>query len=432
MKRKDFQAAIAYQWRSIFYKQKAGIGNHASVNFMNIGNAWSSLERWDSAQLNYDRALRLCILTNDKYRRADIYYNLSESLEAQGKFHEALSYARAYADLRDSLLSEQGEKAVAEMVTKYKTERKEAENRLLKQENDLKELRLGQTRSRNNFLLAGIGMLIVILLLSLLVLRQRTRNNWKLREQSEQISRQNSTLKELNKQLIESEEALNAANEAKDQLLSLIIHDISGPVKSLEHFSLASDRSASVMDPRQMREAISKFSTSSVKLSQLVSNLVTFAMTGKKRLKAHIVDVKMNELIGEVVELYQPQVNEKNITAAIAAHGAQVFPTDPDLMMVVLRNLVSNAVKFSPVGGTIRIIFDEEKKMLQVTNGGVGISSEVVSRIVGEGNVTPSAGTGSERGLGIGLQLVRRAVELLGGKLEINSGDGTVFTVFFA
>ena len=226
-------------------------------------------------------------------------------------------------------------------------------------------------------------------------------------------------------------EELQKLNATKDKFFSIIAHDLKSPFNSILGFSQILEE--------QMREkdytAIEKYSKiiyeSSERAVKLLMNLMEWSRSQTGRMEFNPEYCEMAELIQEVTILLDGSALQKLITInRVLPHTIRIF-ADKAMISTVVRNLISNAIKFTMPGGTITISMEQTQTELVFTvqDTGIGISKSGMEKLfrIEESFSTP--GTQKEKGTGLGLILCKDFVELHGGKIGVESelGKGSAF-----
>jgi len=237
--------------------------------------------------------------------------------------------------------------------------------------------------------------------------------------------------KQAERALRESEKQLRELNATKDKFFSIIAHDLKSPFNSIIGFS---NLLAEQMKEKNY-EGIEKYAEiiqhSAMKALDLLLNLLEWSRSQTGRMEFHPEFCELVSNIKEVTELLNDAAHQKSIT--ISRHLPHNLPVFADTAMIstILRNLISNAIKFTPSGGTIDIYAtsDRNNVEIKVSDNGVGMDEKIINRLFKiEENVT-SIGTANEKGTGLGLILCHEFVEKHGGKIWVESkpGKGSAF-----
>ncbi len=232
-------------------------------------------------------------------------------------------------------------------------------------------------------------------------------------------------------QLKHIRESLTHANAMKDKFFSIIAHDLRNPFNHLLGFSeLLLERFDELSDERK-KEFITNIYNSSQNVYKLLENLLSWSRLQLGKFEWNPGFFSLKEVVDETLDLLNHQAANKNITLASGLDDQTTVYADADMIKTVVRNLVSNAIKFSNEGGKIQLNTAVKENMLclMVDDKGVGLSTEDCEKLFKIDAHFTRYGTSSESGSGLGLILCREFVEKNGGKIEVESaiGKGSVF-----
>lgn len=241
--------------------------------------------------------------------------------------------------------------------------------------------------------------------------------------------------RKINKQ----KEHLEELNATKDKFFSIIAHDLKNPFNAILGFSELLHQDYETLEEPQKREIIDLLYENSQHTYKLLENLLEWSRSQSGAIKYTPSPTDIKALVDENVNLFQPVADKKGIRLKSAISESLSIATDPHLINTVIRNLVSNALKFTPEKGEISIaaityLGDEEKEMVEiaVSDNGIGISPGNQEKLFTLGRNYSSKGTAQETGTGLGLILCKEFVEKCGGKIQLESevGKGSVFRFF--
>jgi PAS domain S-box-containing protein len=250
----------------------------------------------------------------------------------------------------------------------------------------------------------------------------------KIQQQSEELNQQAQTLKKANVQL----EQLNAT---KNKFFSIIAHDLKNPFQAIFGFSELLMRNYGDFDDPQKMELLGMIKTSSESAYNLLENLLQWARTQTERIKFSPVDIDLGELIEQNISLSQGSAENKHISLVSQLNCTDKAFADKNMINLVIRNLISNAIKFTNDGGiiTVQCAQDEKDKellSLSIADTGIGISSDNIKKLFRIDEYFSTSGTAGESGTGLGLILCKEFVEKNRGTIRIESEleVGTTFT----
>jgi len=170
------------------------------------------------------------------------------------------------------------------------------------------------------------------------------------------------------------------------------------------------------------------------RLTSMVDHLISDAMADAFDISIRREPVDIAALVSEVADANQPLAVNKQQSIAVSAPSNFMMMCDADRMREAIDNLISNAIKYSPIGGRISVLVNDEdsKTVIRVADEGAGLSPEDLSRLFGRFQRLSAKPTAGESSTGLGLSIVKRIVDMHGGKVTANSGGpglGSTFTI---
>jgi signal transduction histidine kinase/CheY-like chemotaxis protein len=229
---------------------------------------------------------------------------------------------------------------------------------------------------------------------------------------------------------------LRRSNEFKNEILGTVAHDLRNPLGViLGRAEMMNELVA--MDPVQIekiRDQLGHIRASATQLTEMVNDLISDAMMDAHNIAIRREQVDLVTMLGEVMNANRALAEKKNQTLQLIAPAHQMWSCDPDRLREAVDNLISNAIKYSPVGGNIEMTMSvaDDNILIRVADEGAGLSEEDVSRLFGRFQRLSARPTGGESSTGLGLSIVKRIVELHGGSVAAQSpgpGRGTTFTI---
>lgn len=241
----------------------------------------------------------------------------------------------------------------------------------------------------------------------------------------------------LNSDYVRSLEAKNAeleaSNRAKERLFSVVAHDLRGPVGNLRTSLELLESDA--LSHEEFRALVSDLATDIEKSHACVENLLSWSATQLGGIKVEIDRHNLRSLIAESEKSCSFAAKRKGVHLHTAVDAQAYVFADGQKMQVVFRNLLTNAVKFTPTGGDVNVTARREGDYWTavVADSGVGMDPErAASLFSGDGVGYSTPGTASERGLGLGSEICREFVKLCGGTITAESQLGAGTRVFVA
>ena len=255
--------------------------------------------------------------------------------------------------------------------------------------------------------------------------------------QEDVIIKQNEELIELNTGLEEKvtqrTKELQELNATKDKFFSIIAHDLKNPFNTLMGFSELLIQSFDGFPPEKVKEYIGIIHDTSKSSYALLENLLEWSrsQTGRIKVAPEIFDLK--EIINDNFELLITQASKKNISLVSELPPSMPVFADENMINTVIRNLISNAIKYTPEGGKITISEekDDNSHTLKIKDSGVGISEENIPKLFRIDQNFSTNGTAQETGTGLGLILCNEFVRKNNGKIWVESevDKGSTFSI---
>ncbi|MBP7461950.1 MAG: hybrid sensor histidine kinase/response regulator [Candidatus Delongbacteria bacterium] len=250
-------------------------------------------------------------------------------------------------------------------------------------------------------------------------LLQTLNNGIENQRMKRQIIHQNQKLQQMNQQL-------QLANSTKDRFFSIIAHDLRSPFNGLLGLVQFMRESIQELSKEDISQALMELQQHSETVYELLQNLLEWSKMQSDQISYRPAPVELNELIKNIVRLNTVTAEQKGLTFEHRCPESARISTDSNLLNTILRNLVSNAVKFTPFGGSIRleVTLEPERVIMVVSDTGIGIPEENLSRLFRIDHKFSTPGTAGERGTGLGLILCHELAGILGGELRIESPSG--------
>jgi len=394
------------------------------ANLSNIGDVYVEKNKFNIALNYYNEALTIAKNQNSVRLLKDVYLDMSVLYNKQGDFKNAYEFFKKSIVLKDSIMSDKYNNEIAELKVKYESDKKENENKLLIKDNELQSERI-KNEKKQKIIFAALS--VIIFLVGVFVFIQyRTKQilNKQLEQINKQIKNQNNTLKKLNKELIDSEEKLTLSNSTKDQLISMLSHDLFNPVTSLINYTNLILTSSNKKSNEELLDALIKINRTVIPLKDLLDNMLQWARSQRSSLQVNFEEVNLNTVIFEIINLYQPVANFKQIRIIYSPVTEVIANTDRLMISFILRNIINNAVKFSPKEKEINIEATQNKNLIMIIikDEGNGFNNEILNQL--NNNLTKDL-KGKVNASGIGLSVSRRFIELLNGKIEFKNVNET-------
>lgn len=233
-------------------------------------------------------------------------------------------------------------------------------------------------------------------------------------------------------QILKKNMELNEANAQKDKLFSIIAHDLKNPFGHILNFSgLLLDHYDHYSESRR-KQFIELINKSSQQIYLLLENLLDWSRSQSGKMDFFAQNIDLEKIVMEVVNLLNYTATSKNINLYMSVPPGMILYVDEFMLKTVLRNLIGNAIKFTPDNGTVQIAAknSNNETIISVIDNGVGMDIELAGSLFTLDLSLTQPGTRGEKGTGLGLLLCKEFVERHGGKIWVNStpGTGSVFS----
>lgn len=241
------------------------------------------------------------------------------------------------------------------------------------------------------------------------------------------------TIRNQQTQLQEQADQLKALNASKDKFFFVISHGLQSPFEDLLHFTEFIAEHIGHCSQEEIKEIVGTLRNSVENLHELLKNLFTWSGIQRGTIEFYPQYIDIREIVNRNLKLFMPVAEQKHVTLRSLIQDEMVVYADASMTYAIIRNLVSNALKFTDAGGKVRIsaAHNETCVEVSVSDTGVGMSEEDLSKLFRIDVKHQQIGTAGEEGTGLGLILCKELVKKNSGTLSIESeaGKGTTVTV---
>ncbi|MBB3969454.1 tetratricopeptide repeat-containing sensor histidine kinase [Mucilaginibacter phyllosphaerae] len=474
----DTEKAIEYFNKSLMIRQKIGDINGIGISRLGLGRAYIQQKKYAAALASLDTALKNMRLLGDKYFEANVLNSIADAYNSSNNYDKAIDYGNQSLNLARFVKSKTvGYEALNNLVIAYKkkgdlknalkyqteyvlTKDSIREEQMIKDvsliemgrmrsENaDLEKSNLAITAKNSDYLLkinkystviiaTCIVLASAILFLGVLYRRNQSKHaiNKLLTKQKEEIALINNELALLNKEINTQMELSNAQNiqlerlnHIKNKFFSIVSHDLRSPLSTLQTL-LAIYREGDIAE-KELGELLVKLEDTILTTGNFLDNLLEWSKNQLEGLQVNPVNFNVSSSINENISLFTTKIELKKLRVSNIAPGHLEAFADRNMINLVLRNLLSNSIKFCSTGD--EIIFDayvkHDRIMICIKDTGPGISAEESEKLFSLEH-TLSTGTQGEKGNHLGLILCRDMVMQNKGTInfETRPGGGTCF-----
>ncbi len=251
----------------------------------------------------------------------------------------------------------------------------------------------------------------------------------------DRVAQRTRALMQANRRLSSQWLRLQRANGFKNEILGTVAHDLKNPLGVIlgrtemltELIGASSSKESITAQVEHIRDATKR-------LTSMVDHLISDAMADAFDITIRREPVDIAALVSEVAEANQPSAMNKQQVISVSAPTGRPTMCDSDRMREAIDNLVSNAIKYSPIGGQIALLVthDDVNTVIRITDEGAGLSPEDLGRLFGRFQRLSAKPTAGESSTGLGLSIVKRIIDMHGGKVTADSagpGQGSTFAI---
>ena len=484
----DFNKSLVYYLEALKIKEEIGDKWGISNISLNIGMIYVELQNYNKAFLYLKKGLKLAETIESKHLLKDSYVNFSELYTAKEDYQKALEYYKLYTATKDSIFTEESSGKIAEMQTKYETEKKENENEILKKDNDIQKLEINKQQNlRNSFIVISILVLILAFVIYTRY-RSKQKTNIILNQKNNEIENANTELNQKNKQITKQKNQLSITLEelretqkmltdtahraGMAEIATGILHNVGNVLNSVKVSSqilkekIISSKVNNLTKVLALMEEhfdnIGAFITSDEKGKMLPEYLLKVGVTLKEEqdnsLKElsilhnginHIEDIiavqqsyagvsglvekiVLSEMMDDVLKMHSEMFRKYKIKITKKYSKTKPILIEKGKLIQVFVNLLKNAKESLEMKDeknriiTINILENEAYQVIEIVDNGIGIVKKNLGRIFSYGFST------KKDGKGFGLHTSALAMTEMKGKLIAESegiGKGAKFII---
>jgi signal transduction histidine kinase/Tfp pilus assembly protein PilF len=415
---KNDEKSLANHVVALEIRQRLGDKAAIAESYNNIGALYYQQKNIERAVANVDLALAAAQASQDQEQMRKSYDLLSLCLRDAGDFQKALRYRELFVEMTDFIQRDMNQQKLVDAQTSYLIDKKQTEIHKLESIRKARERELAAERRTKIILYALVGLAAVVLVLILYLYFLKRRTNKILQVAHDTVRDQNIQLTDL--------------NATKDKFFSIISHDLKGPLNSLTSFSGLLINHTDSLSKDEIKMLAKDLDKSLKNLFALLENLLEWSrsQTGNIEFKPERFD--LTSLLQQNKELLNTQAQNKNISLVFNPDSTLSVDAHRHSVNTVVRNLISNAIKFTPQGGTITLSTEVKENLLVVSvkDTGVGMPKEVLDKLFRIDTKHTTKGTADEKGTGLGLILCKDFIEKNGGRIWVTSevGKGSIFS----
>jgi signal transduction histidine kinase len=421
----QYDRALKYYSEAQQISEKNNDINSLATILLNTGAIYVKKGQPDKSFRYFGESLKYADAVNSISVKRDVYKNLCDIYNFRNDYKKALGYYELYEAANDSINSHESKLKIKELELKYTAENFKNEIELLKRDNEIKNLRLTRLRF-------GIISLVLILTLGGIIWSVYLKRSRLKRETNDLLTQKNRELEAALRKLKDSESNLKELNATKDKFFSIIGHDLRNPLNALLGFSelLSGNSRQYTMEEIRMYNKI--INDSARNMHQLIENLLDWSRSQSGSIDFSPRYCDLLQVTNDIQSIFNIQISKKKISVLNNIPINMKVFADKNLLSTILRNLISNAIKFTPQGGYITLSAEKSNGNINisVTDTGIGMTKEQIGNLFKIDTNLTKAGTSEEKGTGLGLILCKEFVEIHKGSIWVESKPekGSIFT----
>ena len=393
---------------------------------LELGNLNKNMGNNSQAISYYLSSLSNCKETNIDELLRDNYNGLYECYLHKPDYINALKYHVLLLEEEKKILNVENNRQTAVLNITFDTERREEAEKTLRKNVELSNLKMKQNKTFMWLAISGLCFTIILCFLMYSRFENKRQANLKLKKLNIKITEQNKKLELLNAEL-------KSANNEKDKLFSIIAHELRNPLYWFQNLAEMLSQKFQTMPVENMKKSLLALDESAKNAFHLMDNLLQWSRSRLNRITPKTSVYNLREVVTNSVQMFNTILDYREIEFKNTIAENVTILGDQELLSCVIRNLVSNAIKYTPCGGAINISCSEKNGLctILVSDTGKGINTNIISKLFNENNYNSTAGLMQEQGSGLGLKLCKEFVELNGGKIWIKSKEDSGTQIYF-
>ena len=386
-----------------------------------IASIFCTQGKYEEAISAYKISIRLAHqFKRELFLKMQIHQGLAELYQKKGDYKLALENHLLYSQYNDSIIEKDKLEQIANLEKQYETEKKENEIIRLNTRHDLTNIQLSKNKQLKQLAFITAILLLVLVLFVLLKYFDKLKSNLLLEEKNRLIEK--------------SEQELRLLNASKNKFFSIIAHDLKNPLHNVMGYSFLLSKDYDKFTEEERRKFATDINQSTNNIFRLLQNLLEWSRSQTGRLNFSPIEIQFKRILDNALSVLHSMANQKQIRL-ICSHdpNLQVF-ADPLMIETVLRNLISNAIKFTPENGSIKIEAKNtgNEVLVSVKDTGIGLSEADLANLFRIDSKVKRKGTNNEDGSGLGLVLCKEFVDKNNGTIWAESSPGKGSSFYFS
>jgi signal transduction histidine kinase len=408
---KNYDAALIYLDSSLTIKRTTNEQKGYASIYELFGLIFIENNEYFRAVDSLEMGLYHAHLNNQLKNIMNINKHLAKIYNSLGQYDKAYNYKSHEVSIADSIYNLNTTRNMLQLETLNKIEQKEDQIKQLEQENFIQELSLSRESIIRNYLIFILSLSLIIILMFFYLYRAKYRANIELEKNKKHLDELNAT---------------------KDKFFSILAHDLKNPFNSILGLSNILKQKHRNMDVDERDKIIQAIYESSNNNYTLLNNLLEWSRSQRGKISFIPEPLIINELVKKTKDLYASVADSKGIKIIIDPEPITIN-ADKNMIDTVLRNLISNSIKYSKHGDIIHIKFlqSNSETQISVSDTGIGMNEIDQQRLFEIGNNYQIEGTAGEKGTGLGLIICKEFIDMHHGKIWADSEPGKGSTFHF-
>ncbi|HEU5292025.1 MAG TPA: tetratricopeptide repeat protein [Cyclobacteriaceae bacterium] len=412
----DFDKTFAYYDSTYMIHELTGNKLGIAEAELGRGIAFIKQGKFEEAMRYIEKSVALAKEINARVLEISCYEQLSTLWEKKGDYKKSLEYFKQYKVLGDSLFSNEMQQKLLRDQIGFETATRDDQIAALTRVEEIQKSELRKTEFIRNILVVVVALTAILLFTVYRSGQRRKQINALLLQHQDEMEKRSKELEQL--------------NEVKDKFFSIISHDLRSPINALAGLMDLLDKGAVASNelPAAIKELRIRFNHT----RSLMNNLLDWTVLQMDKMNLQAGNIQLHKLAEENIEL-MGSIQTKKIKMVNNVPANAVGYGDSNTINLVIRNLMTNAVKFTNDGGEITLAAESKGNdwVLSVRDNGIGMSADIQKKLFDKINPYSTRGTANEKGTGLGLILCKEFVEKNGGRIWVESKENEGSTFWF-
>ncbi len=377
---------------------------------VDLGKLYLDRKLYAQAAATFEECFPLLEKGGDNHTLAENLLFLSNAYTLEQDYKAALQYQSLYSELSQQLFNKQNSKHIALQEVTFETEKKEGENRLLRAENEVKSLQLYK---KNNLILTTVIVSLLFAIIAVVIYSRFLQKN-----------KLNTQLTKLNDQLEQANQQLHREVSNKDKFFAIIAHELRNPLWWFRSVTKVLSEKFDTMSKKNLMDIAYALDESAQNAYHLTENLLQWSKSKLGRLVYQPVEVDIHALVDTNYHLFQLQIDQKQIEVRNEVAEEVSVLADAQMMETVIRNLISNALKYTGEGGMVTIsskYMKDSRLQIIVQDTGDGIKEKHLQKILDSNYEFSNHEESDKKSSGLGLKLCVEFIRMHHSKISIRN-----------